>query len=889
MDLLRTLPSRIASLFRRKKTEQDLDEELRAHIGLATEENLKLGMSSRKARTAALRTFGGLTQAKEQYRAQRGFPFFEGLAQDIRFALRQLRKSWVFTATATITLALAIGGNTVIFSIVNGVLLNPLPFPEPDRLVTLHESKPNFDRGSISYPNFLDWQKDNRVFSAMAVARRYAFSFTGRGEAEQVNAEFIAGDFFRILGVQPILGRTFAPEEEQLGAGPVALIGEGLWRRKLDSDPNILSRNITLDGRDFTVVGVIPSAFHLQMPAFQEQDIYAPIRQWNNDALMHRGAGLGIHGIARLKPGVSLEQAQADMDRVTRQLAAAFPDSDHGIGASIIPLKEMMVGEIRPTLLLVLAAVGFVLLIACVNVASLLLARSAARSRELALRAALGASRARIVRQLLTESLLLGIAAGGIGLLLAVWGTRAAINSLPAALPRSEQIGLDAHVLIFTMAISLLVGILFGLAPALRSSQLTPQSALQTGGRGSSGTNHRALSTLVVFEMAIALVLSIGAGLMVRSISQLWSVNPGFNPDRVLNFGLSLPPSMMKAPPDAIRAALRAVDDKLASTPNIEAVSQTWGAIPIAGDDEQLFWLDGQPKPTNENEMNWAIDYIVEPDYLKVMQTQLIGGRFFTPQDDGHSPAVAVIDEVLAHKFFPNQNPIGKQIYLNNTGAKVEIVGVAAHVKQWGLDLDDSNSLRAQLYLPCLQMPDSFISAGTGVVVRYRGSMAAAFDSIRAANKQMSSQQVIYGAQSMESILSDSMADRRFAMILLGAFAALALVLSSVGIYGVMAYLVGERTQEIGIRMALGAKRGDVLSHVLWRGARLTLIGAGLGIGATLLLTPLMRSLLFNVKSYDPIILASVCVLLVAVALAACFIPARRAASIDPMQALRTE
>ena len=889
MDLLRTLPSRIASLFRRNKLEQDLDEELRAHIGLATEDNLKRGMSSRKARTAALRTFGGLTQAKEQYRVQRGFPLFEGLAQDTRFALRQLRKSWAFTATATITLALAIGGNTVIFSIVNGVLLDPLPFPEPDRLVTLHESKPNFDRGSISYPNFLDWQKDNRVFSAMAVARGYAFSFTGRGEAEQVNAEFISGDFFRVLGVQPILGRTFTAEEEQAGAGPVALISEGLWRRKLDSDPNILSRIITLDGRDYTVVGVIPAGFHLRLPAFQEQDIYAPIRQWNNNLLMNRGAGLGFHGIARLRPGVSLEQARADMDRVTRQLAAAFPDADHGIGASMIPLKEMMVGKIRPTLLLVLAAVGFVLLIACVNVASLLLARSAARRREFALRAALGASRGRIIRQLLTESLLLGLAAGGIGLLLAVLGTRGAIKSLPAALPRSEQIGLDFHVLLFTMAISLLVGILFGLAPALRSSQLNPQSALQQGGRGSSGTNHRALNALVVFEMAIALVLSIGAGLMVRSIAQLWSVNPGFNPDGVLNFGLSLPPSMTKAQPDAIRAALRAVDDKLASAPNIQAVSQTWGAIPIAGDDEQLFWLDGQPKPTNENEMNWAIDYIVEPDYLKVMQTQLIGGRFFTPQDDRHSPPVAVIDEVLAHKFFPNQNPIGKRIYLNNTGAKVEIVGVATHVKQWGLDLDDSNSLRAQLYLPCLQMPDSFISAGTGVVVRYRGSMAAAFDSIRAANRQMSSQQVIYGAQSMESVLSDSMADRRFAMILLGAFAALALVLASVGIYGVMAYLVGERTQEIGIRMALGAKRGDVLSHVLWRGARLTLIGAGLGIGATLLLTPLMRSLLFNVKSYDPIILASVCVLLVAVALAACFIPARRAASIDPMQALRTE
>jgi len=602
----------------------------------------------------------------------------ETIVQDVRVGLRMLRKSPGFAAAAILTLALGIGVNTVIFSIVNGVLLNPLPFPQPDRLVTLHESKPNFAQGSISYPNFLDWQKDNRAFSAMALARRYAFSLTGRGDAEQVNAEFVSADFFSLLGVNPVFGRTFTLEEEQAGAGPVALISEGLWRRKFDAAPNVLGQTITLDGRNYTIVGVIPASFHLRLPSFHEQDVYAPIRQWNNPLLMNRGAGLGFHGIARLKPGVTLEQARADMDEVTRNLAADFPDTDQGASASIVPLKEQIVGDVRQILVVLLGAVGFVLLIACVNVASLMLARSAGRSREFAVRTALGASRGRVIRQLLTESLLLGIAAGGIGLFLAIWGTRAALKFLPATLPRAEEIGLDFHVLAFTMAISLLVGTLFGLAPALRASQSNPHTALKEGGRGSSGTQHRALNTLVVVEMAVALVLLIGAGLMVRSLIRLWSVDPGFNPGNVLTFGLSLPPTMMNASPDRIRAAFREVDNKLASTPNIKAVSQTWGALPMSVDDEQLFWLDGQPRPTNQNDMNWAVDYIVEPDYLRVMETPLKRGRFFTSQDNEHSPLVAVIDEVFAHKYFPGQNPIGKRITLNNSGKTMEIVGVVA-------------------------------------------------------------------------------------------------------------------------------------------------------------------------------------------------------------------
>ncbi len=892
MDWIPVLQSRLAALFHRRTLDADLDEELHSHIDLAVEENLRSGMSEHEARRNALCQFGGVAQIRERYRTERDLPWLDTFAQDIRFGLRMLWKSPGFTAIAVLTLALGIGGNTAIYSIVNGVLLNPLPFPQPDRLVALHESKPNFANGSISYTNFLDWRKDNRSFSSMALARRWAFSLTGRGDAEQVNGDFVSAGYFALLGVHPLLGREFTQAEDEAGAEPVALISEGLWRRKFNADPNVLCQVLTLDGRDFTIIGVLPASLHLRIPGFSEQDVYAPIRQWTNPLLMNRGAGLGFHAIARLKPGVTVEQARADMDNVTRNLATAFPDADRGIGASVIPLKEQIVGGARPFLLVLLAAVGFVLLIACVNVASLLLARSVGRTREFAVRTALGASRRRVIRQLLTESLLLAILAGGVGLLLAVWGTHAALRLLPAALPRAEEVGLDLRVLAFTMALSLLTGTLFGLAPALRTSQADPHTALKEGGRGASGPHHRALGTFVMAEMAIALLLLTGAGLMIRSLVRLWNVDPGFNPRNVLTFGLSMPPSMVRASPDKIRAAVREVDDRLASVPGVKAVSQTWGALPMSSDDEQLFWLDSQPRPANEHDMSWAIDYIVEPDYLKVMEIPLKRGRFFTPQDSEHAPRVAVIDEVFARKYFPGADPIGKRIDLNTSGTRLEIVGVVAHVKQWGLDLDDTNSLRAQLYLSCLQMPDDFIAmtpSASGMVVRYEGSLTAVFSAIRRVNKQMSIEQVIYGDQTMESVISDTMASRRFAMILLAAFAALALVLACVGIYGVMAYLVSQRTQEMGIRMALGAQRRDVLTLVLWQGARLTLIGAGIGIGTALALTRLMRTLLFDVSPTDPAILTSVSILLVLVALAACFIPARRAASIDPMQTLRTE
>ena len=815
-----------------------------------------------------------------------------GLLQDLRYATRQLLKAPGLTAVVVITIALGVGANTALFSIVNGVLLNPLPYPQPEQLVTLRESKPNFEWGSVSYPNFRDWQKDNRTFSSMAISRASAFSMTGAGEAVQVTGEFVSSDFFTILGVKPLIGRTFATGEDEIGAGPVAVISEGLWRRKFGSARDIVSQGITLDGRTYTIVGVIPASFHFPAADLRApQEVFVPVGQWKNNLLTSRGAGLGISGIGRLRTSVTVEQARADMDRVTNNLAAAFPDSDKGIGARLIPLKQWLVGRVRPYLLLLLSGVAFVLLIACVNVANLLLARSTGRAREFAIRSALGASQQRVLRQLLTESIVLALAGGALGLLLAAWGTRAALTTLPSALPRAEEIGLDGHVLLFTLASSLFAGVLFGLAPAVKMSLPHLQNSLKEGGRGLSGTRYRVQAVFVIVEMAMALVLLTGAGLMVRSLTRLWSVDPGFDPHNVLTVGLSLPPSMMSAPPNAIRAAFREFDRQIEAIPGVQAVSQAWGAIPISGDDEITFWLEGQ-KPANENEMKWAIDYIVEPGYLKVMGIPLKRGRFLTPEDNEHSPLVVAVDDVFARKYFPDQDPIGKLIHLSTFDKPAQIVGVVGHVKQWGLDLDDTESLRAQYYIPCMQMPDSFIAmqpSGSGVLVRSDHAAAGLLDSIRQVSQQMSSEQVIFGPQSMDEVIAGSLAARRFSMILLGIFATLAVVLASVGIYGVISYVVGQRTHEIGIRMALGAGQGQILRLVLGGAGRLALTGIAIGLVSALGLTRLMGKLLYGVGPGDPLTFIAVPAMLISVALLASYLPARRASRVDPMVALRYE
>jgi predicted permease len=815
------------------------------------------------------------------------------LFEDVRYGLRMLRKNPGFTAVALLTLALGIGANTAVFSIVNAVLLNSLPFPDPDKLVVLFESKPNFKEGSISYPNFLDWQRENHAFTTIAAYRPDSFSLTGAGEAEQVRGEMVSADFFSILDVKPVIGRIFTSEEDQLGAGRVVLVSSGFWKRKLASAPDIVGRRVVLDGEGYTIIGVIPASFHLLLPNFRDNnELYVPIGQWNYPYFRDRSYALGMKGVGRLKPGVTLAQARADMNSVTQSLAAAFPQADAGEGATLVPLKQKMTGDIKPFLLVLLAAVGFVLLIACVNVANLLLARSTSRTREFAIRVALGAGRGRVVRQLLTESILLAIGGAGLGLLLATWGTRAALAVLPVALPRAEEVGIDTHVLIFTGVVSIFAGVLFGLAPALKTARSNLQETLREGGRGTSAAHHRVQGVFVVVEMAMALVLLIGAGLMVRSLMRLWSVNPGFDPHNVLTFSVALPPSARTLNPDAARSSFRQLHDRLASVPGIHAVSLSGGAIPMLGDDEELFWIEGQPRPSTDKDMNWTLRYTVEPGYFEAMRIPLKRGRFLTPQDNEHSPLVAVVDKSFTDKYFGGQDPIGKHIDMKGIDRPLEIVGVVGHVKQFGLDADDKETLHAQLYCPFMQIADKDMQqAATGVDVVLRSDEAhrATLDSIRNAATTMNGQQFIYGVRTFDEIISKSLAAQRFSMILLGVFATLAMVLASVGIYGVFSYVVGQRTHEIGIRMALGAERLHILRLILGRGGILALTGVGLGLASALGLTRLMASLLYGVGATDPLTFAGVAILLTLVALAACYVPARRATRVDPIVALRYE
>jgi predicted permease len=814
------------------------------------------------------------------------------LLEDTRYAVRMLTKAPGFAAVATLTLALGIGANTALFSVVNGVLLNPLPYPHSEQLLTLHESKPNFNTGSVSYPNFLDWQKENHTISAMALARGYSFSLTGSGEAEQVSAQFVTSDFFPILGVKPVTGRLFDHGDDERGAPPVALISGGFWKRKFGAARDVVGKTLNLDGRGYTIVGVIPSDFELLLGSFSPSEVYVPLVQWSNNLLFDRGSGLGTHGVARLRSGVSIDQARADLAEVSRNLAAAYPESDKGIGAALIPFRTSMVGRVEPFLLVLFSAVGFVLLIACVNVANLLLARSAGRSREFAVRAALGAGKLRLIRQLLTESILLAFLGGALGLLFAGWGTQAALGHLPATLPRASEVGIDLHVLLFTAAMILFAGVAFGLGPAVAISRTNLHDTLKESGRGLSGSRHRAQGALIVVEMALALILLTGAGLMLRTLLGLWNVDPGFNPRNIISFGFSLPPSMLQASPAAIRSALRNVDSAIASTPGVQAVSMSWGAFPMNGDDEWLFWMEGQPKPVNQSDMKWALEYVVDPDYLKVMQTPLRGGRFFTARDDENSPPVVLVDDVFVRQYFSGKNAIGRRLFIDSIeGRSAEIIGVVAHVKQWGLGVDDTEALRAQLYFPFMQLPDKIMAHSTGVrvVVRSQGSWAGSLDSIRRSLKQMNSEQVVYGAQTMEQIISASIASQQFSMIVLTVFAGLALLLSSIGIYGVVSYLVGQRTREIGVRVAFGADRRDILYLILGQGAKLTLLGVAVGIAGGLGITHLMRDVLYGVATSDPLTFAAVAVVVVFVALVACYIPARRAMHVDPLVALRYE
>src|ERR1041385_307166 len=821
------------------------------------------------------------------------------LLQDMRYGTRLLWSNRAFSAIAILTLALGIGVNTAIFSVVNGVLLSPLPYPDPKELIALYESKPNFANGSVSYLNFRDWQKTNSTLSSMAIYRTYSFSLTGKGEAEPLAGIFVSSDFLPILGVSAKVGRDFRAGEDEIGAAPVAVISANLWDRKFGSSANVVGQTMTLSGRNYEIIGVLPASPGLAMISAHDNhapDVYVPIGQWDKTLLSNRGAGLGIHAVGRLKPGVAIEKAQSDLSNVARNLEVAYPILNKNIGANLVSLRQQLLGDIQPCLLLLLAAVGFVLLIACVNVANLVLARSLSRSREFSLRVALGANSGRIVRQLLTESVLLGVIGGALGLALAMWGVSIMLKLVPTALPHAEQIGMDARVLLFTFLISVFSGLLFGMVPAIKVSRPNLVSNMKEGGSFNvSRSNHGVQNTFVIAEVALALVLLIGAGLMIRSLSQLWKVDPGFDPHNVLTFSVSLPDSLNTASPELIRTQFREIQDHLQSLPYIEAASVSSGTSPLGFDDEQLFWMDGQPRPVSLHGMNWALRYEVGPNYLKSMGIPLLRGRFFTETDDTTRPQVVVVDEAFAQKYFPNQDPIGKRINLIDSGYPTplaEIVGIVRHIKQWGLDADDNAALRAQLYRPIMQSANPALNyslAGIGIVTRYKGNQREALAAIHRNVQETNASLVLYNDQSMEQLLSGSLAQRRFLMILLSAFGALALALASIGIYGVISYIVGQRTREIGIRIALGAPKSHVIMMVLGHGTKLILIGLVAGVAAALALTRLMATLLFGVSPTDPLTFAGVASVLALVALLACSMPIRRATRVNPIVAFRSE
>ncbi len=812
--------------------------------------------------------------------------WLEQLLQDVRFGARTLRKNPGFAMVAVATLALGIGANTAIFSVVESVVLAPLAYPQPDRLVMVSESRPSVKQLSITYPDFQDWQRNARSFEQMAAFDWRDYDLTGPGTSEHLNGTEVSSGFFATLGVKPILGRDFSPSEDHPHAAPAAIISDRLWKDRFASSPRALGKSVILDGIDFTVIGVLPPGFRFWV----NSDIYTSLGQgeplYYNDRTIH-----GINGIARLRPGVSIGQAEAEMAAVQENLDRLYPTADRNLGIDIVPLKQMIVGDTGATLLLLLGAVGIVLLIACTNVANLLLARSAARAREFAVRAALGASRARMVRQLMTESVLLALGGGVLGLGLAKVGISLALATMPESLPRAESIGVHLPVLFFAFCISLAVGIVFGLAPALRSSRVDLQASLKTGDRGSTRAHGRGQSALVITQVALTLVLLVGAGLLVRTIRHLWNVDPGFHPQHVITFKVGLSPSLTGTP-SSTRLAYRQLLERIREIPGVQAADFT-NIVPLSEQDNGgPFWIGAQ-QSTSMQDAPHALYFETGPEYLQTMQIPLLRGRFFTAADTVESDPVVVIDSVLAHTYFPDKDPVGQTITVAHWRT-ARVVGVVGHVRHWGLD-DPGTYNPSQIYISFYQLPDQWVPAfarSLSVAVRTQLDVGIMMPAITKVVYGTAKDQPVYDIQTMQQIASDSMASQRLPMILLAAFGVLALVLSSVGIYGVISYSVTLRVQEIGIRMALGAARQDVLRMVIGQGLRLALAGLLIGAIGALLLTRLLSSfsrLLYGVRTNDPLTFMTVSLLLVGVSVFACYLPARRASRVDPMIALKYE
>jgi putative ABC transport system permease protein len=875
-------------LWRRAQLEEQLEKELRFHLDQHAADLIARGLHPAEARRQARLALGGPEQVSENCRDARGTRWLDDLWQDLRYALRTLSQKPGFAAVALCTLALSSGATTVMFTLVDGVLLKPLPYREPDRLVMLQEQTEQATRWgnlwAFAYPNFLDCRRESRSLT-LAAWRYGGGTVTGSGESEYVDGRHISSGLLSVLGVTPSTGRAFLPEEDRPGAAPVVIISHGLWQRRFGASPSAIGAPLIFDGKSYTVVGIMPPGFRLLS---DEADVLIPLGQSTDPRMQNREMHPGIQVVARLEAGATLAQARAELALIGRRLAAQYPKSNAGRGFLAEPLRPQ-VGDVRSTLWLLLGAVSLVLLIACVNIASLLLARAVSRERELAMRVALGAGRGRVARQCLTESAVLALGGGMLGVLIAAIGIRPFVVFWPGSLPRAEEVRLNWHVLLFALGVSLFSGLVFGLAPALRVPADQLAQTLRAGARSIAGSSRRLHGGFVISEISLAIVLLISAGILGRTMLRLSSLDSGVNLRDVLTARTALSAATL-ADPTRIRTAWQDVLARARRVPGVQSVTMV-DTVPMREGNNQIgYWTTPALPP--ETQQPTTLATCVTPDYLKVMGIVLRQGRFFDDQDRGGNEPVIVIDYVMAHEAFPGRESIGQHLWIGLGTDPVRVIGVVGHVRHWGPASDDQARVRAQLYYPFAQLPDFYLrrwSELMSIAARTNIAPRNVVEPLRREVRGATGDQVLYEVRTMEQIGSATLARQRFLLLLFGIFAGLALLLACIGIYGVLAYVTSQRVPEIGIRMALGATTGDCMRLVLRQSLGMIFAGAAIGVAAAFAAARVLERFVDGVRSTDPLTFALMLAVLFVAALFASYLPARRASRIDPVIALRQD